>query len=47
MHLYKNIIIHAGHFKKPHNLQNYLILGIQIISKRGRIIIGVYWHNNT
>lgn len=47
MHLYKNIIIHAGHFEKPFNLQNYLILGIQIISKRGLIIIGVYWHNNT
>lgn len=32
MHLYKNIIIHAGHFEKPLILQNDLILGIQIIS---------------
>lgn len=46
MHLYKNIIIHAGHFEKPLNLQNYLILGIQIISKRGLIIvfIGIIMH---
>lgn len=48
MHLYKNIIIHAGHFVKPLNLQNYLILGIQIISKRRIIIvfIGIIIHNN-
>lgn len=48
MHLYKNIIIHAGHLVKPLNLQNYLILGIQIISKRRIIIvfIGIIIHNN-
>lgn len=46
MHLYKNIITHTGHFEKPLNLQNYLILGIQIISKRGLIIvfIGIIIH---
>lgn len=48
MHLYKNIIVHAGHFVKPLNLQNYLILGIHIISKKGITIvfIGILIHNN-
>ena len=38
-HLYKNIIIHAGHFEKPFILQNDLILGIQIINTKGLHIV--------
>jgi len=38
MHLYKNIIIHAGHFEKPLILQNYLILAIQIVGTKNVIL---------
>lgn len=46
MHLYKTIIIHAGHFEKPPILQNDLILGNQIISKK-RTEYSLYWYDNT
>lgn len=46
MHLYKNIIIHAGHLEKPLILQNDLALGIQIISKKrlNIVFIGIIIH---